>query len=210
MKILLLEDDYILGETLREMISNAGYEVLWVKDGQSAADAAYDERFDLYVFDINVSQINGFDLLESLRNADDMTPTIFISALTDIAAITKGFACGADDYLKKPFYPEELLVRIGAKLAKNFHNISHGKVTYNPKNREVSIDGKVVSLGDVQLPFLELFINNIGRTIDKEYFLEVMESPSDTGLRVAINKLKNTTGWDVQNVRGIGYRLEKS
>jgi DNA-binding response OmpR family regulator len=75
-------------------------------------------HYDLYLFDINVPDMNGFDLLEQLRNAEDLTPTIFISALSDIASITKGFALGADDYLKKPFYPEELLVRVEAKFAK--------------------------------------------------------------------------------------------
>jgi len=115
LKILLLEDDLILGETLEEMLQEAHYDVLWVKDGEEAAEATFDTIYDLYILDINVPKINGFQLLEELRAAGDNTRVIFISAMSDMASISKGFRLGADDYLKKPFFPEELLVRIDAK-----------------------------------------------------------------------------------------------
>lgn len=210
MTILLLEDDTVLGETLHEMLSEAGYATDWVSDGEEAAEAAFNTRYDLYIFDINVPQINGFDLVESLRSADDQTPTIFISAMSDIAAITKGFGVGANDYLKKPFYPEELLVRIEARFGKMKQDVEYGEITYNPISHEVRRNGQLLSLGDVQLPFLRLFVTNIGRTITKESLFDLMEHPSQSALRVAINKLKHTTGWNIKNVRGIGYRIEKS
>ena len=80
-KILLLEDDTLLAETLRELLSSEGYAVTLVPDGGAAADTSYESSFDLYIFDINVPEINGLELLESLRGADDKTPAIFISAL---------------------------------------------------------------------------------------------------------------------------------
>jgi two-component system, OmpR family, response regulator QseB len=207
-RILLLEDDFMLGESIEEILSDAQYNVDWVRNGEDAATRTFDTRYNLYLFDINVPEINGFDLLEQLRDVDDQTPTIFISALNDIATITKGFSLGADDYLKKPFYPEELLVRIEAKFIKR-HNIhQYGTITYHPQTNEVTKDGSLLSLGDVQLPFLRLFITNIGRTLSKESLFELMEHPSDSALRVAINKLKYITNWDIQNVRGIGYRIE--
>jgi len=208
--ILLLEDDLILGETLHEMLSEGGYRCTWVMNGEAAADAAYENRYDLYIFDINVPILSGFDLVESLRNAEDNTPAIFISAMTDIVAITKGFLVGADDYLKKPFYPQELLLRIEARFSRKAQLIKHGDITYNPTTKEVTKLGHVLSLGEVQLPFLALFIANIGRTLSKESLFELMEHPSDNALRFAINKLKQTTGWNIQNIRGIGYRIEKS
>jgi len=104
-KILLLEDDRALGETLEELLREDGYDVDWVIDGAEAADKTFEQKYDLYIFDINVPEIDGFDLLESLRNAKDDTPTIFISALVDIKTIAKGFELGADDYIKKPFFP---------------------------------------------------------------------------------------------------------
>lgn len=208
--ILLLEDDLVLGETLHEMLSEGGYECTWVMNGAAAADAAYDNRYDLYIFDINVPILNGFDLVQSLRNAEDNTPAIFISAMTDIVAITKGFSVGADDYLKKPFYPQELLLRIEARFSRKSQLIKHGEITYNTITKEVTKKGHVLSLGEVQLPFLAFFITNIGRTLHKESLFELMEHPSDNALRFAINKLKHTTEWNIQNVRGVGYRIEKS
>lgn len=192
------------------MLLESGYEVDWVMDGDAACEASWQKRYDLYIFDINVPQINGFDLLEQLRNADDMTPTLFISAMTDLNAMAKGFRIGADDYIKKPFYPQELLLRLEARFLKKQVLLSYGKISYNPQNDEIKKDGKLLSLGDVQLPFLRLFITNIGRTLSKESLFDVMEHPSESALRVAINKLKSTTEWEIINIRGIGYRIEKS
>lgn len=210
MTILLLEDDLVLGETIHEMLSDAGYHTIWVENGDDAAEEAYEGSFDLYILDINVPEINGFDLLESLRESQDETPAIFISAMTDIAAMTKGFSIGADDYLKKPFYPEELLLRIEAKFGRLQHMIHHGDVIYDPRTQTIQKQGKVVSLGELQFLFFEMFIHNIGKTIPKERFLEAMEHPSENGMRVALNKLKQITQWDIQNIRGVGYRIEKS
>lgn len=208
MRILLLEDDSILGESIEEMLCEAHYKVDWVRNGDDATQFSFDHSYDLYLFDVNVPDINGFELLEQLRDADDSTPTIFISALSDISSITKGFSLGADDYLKKPFFPEELLIRIEAKFAKLNQTIHYDTITYNPKTHDVTKDGSLITLGDVQLPLLRLFITNIGRTLTKESLFDLMEHPSDTALRVAINKLKQTTSWDILNVRGIGYRIE--
>lgn len=205
-----MEDDLILGESIHEILLDAGYEVDWIMDGQKACEATFGKSYDLYIFDINVPEINGFDLVEQLRNADDLTPTIFISAMSDIAAISKGFKVGADDYIKKPFYPEELLLRIEARFLRKENLFRYRKISYNPQNHEVKKDDKIISLGDVQLPFLRLFITNIGRTISKESLFELMEHPSESALRVAINKLKSTTEWEIVNIRGIGYRIEKS
>lgn len=210
MKILLLEDDLVLGETIQEMLSEVGYNTVWVKDGGEAAEKAFEQSFDLYVLDINVPELNGFDLLESLRDAQDETPAIFISAMTDIAAMTKGFSVGADDYLKKPFYPQELLLRIEAKFGRLQHSIHYGDIVYDPRTQTIQKQGKVVSLGELQFLFFDILIHNIGKTIPKERLLEVMEHPSENGMRVALNKLKQITQWDIQNIRGVGYRIEKS
>lgn len=191
------------------MLAEAGYEVDWVRDGQEACEVTWQKSYDLYIFDINVPHISGFDLLEGLRNADDTTPALFISAMGDIASITKGFRVGADDYIKKPFYPEELLLKIEARFSRKVSLISCGKISYNPQNKEVRKGDKVLSLGDVQISLLRLFITNIGKTLSKEVLFDVMEHPSDSALRFAINKLKATTEWDIINIRSIGYRIEK-
>jgi len=209
-KILLLEDDYELGDTLKELLEHHNYEVDLVNNGESATDASYDNRYDLYVFDINVPDINGLDLLKSLREADDKTPAIFISALVDLNSITKGFEVGADDYIKKPFFPEELLIRVNAKFTQASKEIVFKNVRYSPNTKELYMDDKRVSLGEVQECICDTFMRNIGSVIDKNILMDCLQSPSDTGLRVAINKFKQVTNLEIKNIRGIGYTLEKS
>jgi DNA-binding response OmpR family regulator len=207
-KILLLEDDRLLAETIQEMLEDNGYQVDLAVTGAEAADLSYENAYALYIFDINVPEIDGFDLLESLRNASDKTPTIFMSAMVDINSISKGFELGAEDYLKKPFFPEELLIRVKAKLTVKKGIFTCGDFTYDEKNNEFTKAGSRLSLGEVQHALFDQFYHNIGRTIDKDILLECLTQPSSTALRVAINKLKQTTGLPIENVRGIGYVLE--
>ena len=179
-----------------------------VRDGGAAADASYEGSYDLYIFDINVPEINGLELLESLRGADDKTPAIFISALVDLNSISKGFEVGADDYIKKPFFPEELLIRVNAKLAQQSSMINYDDLAYDPQTKVLRKEGHAIALGEVQERLFELFIHNIDQVLDKELLLESLEKPSPTALRVALTKLKQTTGLNIKNLRGIGYILE--
>ena len=208
MRILLMEDDLSLGETLYELLNEEGYNTDWARDGNEAADLSYINQYNLYIFDINVPHINGFKLLEGLREAEDTTPVIFISALVDLKSITKGFALGADGYLKKPFFPEELLFLVRSKLSHKSPLLQCGNISYDIRTKEIKYNEEFISLGEVQQALLVLFITNIGRTLDREILLDALEHPSDTALRVHINKLKQTTHWEIANVRGIGYRLE--
>ncbi len=208
--ILLLEDDEILGETIQEILTEAKYRCVWAKDGDEAAEISYEQKFDLYIFDVNVPFMSGFDLLSGLRDARDFTPTIFISAMTDIKSITKGFEVGAEDYIKKPFFPEELLLKIEAKFNKKIKTLELGEISYEPQTNKVFKNAQEISLGEVQLSLLKIFINNIGQTIPKEILLDCLEHPSETALRVALNKLKHTTNWEIINLRSIGYKVEKS
>ncbi|BDY12600.1 response regulator transcription factor [Hydrogenimonas cancrithermarum] len=208
-KILLLEDDRALGETLQELLEESGYDVDWVQEGGEAADKTFDETYDLYIFDINVPEIDGFDLLESLRNADDATPAIFISALVDLKTIAKGFELGADDYIKKPFFPEELLIRVNAKLSKLPSTVRCGELEFDPATGTVKKEGSIVALGEVQICLLKHFLQNPGQVLDREILMECLEHPSPAALRVAINKLKEKTGLEFKNIRGVGYALER-
>ena len=208
--ILLLEDDEILGETIQEILVEAKYRCIWAKDGDEAAELSYENKFDLYIFDVNVPFMSGFDLLSGLRNAQDFTPTIFISAMTDIKSITKGFEIGAEDYIKKPFFPQELLLKIEAKFNKKIKTLQHGEIIFEPQTNKVWKNSEEISLGEVQMALLKIFITNIGQTIPKEVLFDCLEHPSETALRVALNKLKHTTNWELTNIRSIGYKVEKS
>ena len=209
-KILLLEDDKLLAETLQELLESEGYDVTLVLDGGVAADASYDQNFDLYIFDINVPEINGLELLESLRHADDKTPAIFISALVDMNTMAKGFEVGADDYIKKPFFPEELLIRVNAKFSQHISDtINYGSLSFDLTNKILRKEGHILALGEVQEKLFELFITNIDKVLDKAYLMDSLEKPSPIALRVALTKLKQTTVLDIQNIRGIGYVLNR-
>jgi len=207
-KILLLEDDRLLAQTLQELLEMEGYDVTLTYSGDEAIDATFEHSYDLYIFDINVPQISGIELLRSLRYADDTTPTIFISALVDLNSISEAFGVGGDDYLKKPFFPEELLLHVKAKLSKNSSKIKYKNIEYDPKTKTFKKDKHIIALGEVQEKLLNLFLTNTSQVMDKEILLECLEKPSPTALRVAITKLKQTTGLDIRNLRGIGYTLE--
>ena len=113
--ILLLEDDPDLARSLCRYLHKHGILVDWAKDGEEAIELSYEKRYALYLLDVNVPLLSGTELLQSLRDAQDHTPAIIISAQVDTASISQGFLCGADDYVKKPFDPDELLIRIKAK-----------------------------------------------------------------------------------------------
>lgn len=209
-KILLLEDDYELAETIDELLKESGYSVDVVHTGNEAVDYSYDNKYDLYIFDINVPDITGIELLKYLRNAEDTTPTIFISALVDMNSIAKAFDVGAEDYIKKPFFPEELLIRVNAKFMQKSQSIIYKELEYLPARRELYLKSSLIPLSQVQECLCDVFMHNIGNILDKSILMECLISPSASALRVALNKLKQTTSLPIKNIRGVGYILEKS
>lgn len=206
-KILLLEDDPNLSKSLIKYLTKNGYEVDWAKNGEEAIDLSFDHDYTLYLFDINVPLVNGVDLLTQLREADDFTPTIIISALVDITSVSKGFIAGADDYVKKPFDPDELLIRIKAKTASIKPKLSYKAYQIDTATSEVYRNGELVSLGGVQKNLFMALVKSHPNPVLKEDLMELLEKPSDLALRVNINKLKNTLDIDIQNVRGVGYKI---
>ena len=208
-KILLLEDDYLLSETLKSLLMGEGFEVVHASDGEEALTYSYENSFDLYLFDINVPLLNGLDLLKLLRESGDLTPAFFISAYKDIQTITKAFDSACDDYIKKPFEFDELLVRIKAHILKKNPLLAYGSITYDLLNKRIFQQDKEVDLGSVEKEIFDLFLRNLNQTVLKEQFFDVMEKPSDSALRVHITKLKQRFSLQIINIKGIGYRLEK-
>jgi len=207
-RILLLEDDEVLAQTLREILVDEGFAVDLVKDGESAFEATFETPYDLYLLDVNVPLVSGFDFLSELRQSGDATPAIFVTALRDIGSLSRGFDAGADDYVKKPFEMDELLVRIKAMMKKRQNVIRYGDVTYDPLRKEVFDNGDPVDLPKFEREILALLMTHMGEVVTKEQFYDLMESPSDLSLRVHLNKVKKRLGLNVVNIRGVGYRLE--
>jgi len=207
--ILLLEDDYILSETIKELLEDKGYSVDVVYTSNDAIEASYVNIYNIYIFDINLPDITGLELLDSLRKADDNTPTIFISALIDMNSIAKAFEVGADDYIKKPFFPQELLIRINARLSDTTKCIEYNNLKYISNAKELYRGNELIVMGSVQQCLCHTFMNNIGNVLDKVILMDCLLKPSSQALRVALNKLQRITGLTLKNVRGIGYILEK-
>ena len=205
MKILLLEDDYNLAEVIKEVLTLENYEVDIANNADEAYKLTYKNKYDLYIFDINLPDENGLDVLKNLKDADDTTPTIYISALSDISTIAKAFEIGANDYLKKPFDVEELLIRIKAKFPTE-DIIKIKDFTYNLTTKELKQNDKFISLGSILKEIFHKLVLNRNKLTPKNILLEIVDF-SDSSLRVHINKLKKM-GFDIKNVRGEGYILE--
>ncbi|WP_415408287.1 response regulator transcription factor [Sulfurovum sp. CS9] len=206
-KLLLLEDDPILSKTLIKYLTHHDYEVDWAKNGEEAMDLSYENNYNLYLFDINVPLLNGVDLLSALRDAEDLTPTIIISALVDVGSITKGFIAGADDYMKKPFDPEELLVRIKAKTSSLKERLKFKDFEIDIQKEEIFHKGKEIYLGLVQKNLLISLIKNQPNPVTKDELMLLLDKPSDLALRVNISKLKKNLNIEISNVRGVGYKI---
>jgi len=213
--ILLVEDDLILGESLQELLEYEEFNVSWVKDGNEALDITYDTKFDIFLFDVDIPFINGFELLKELRESGDETPCIFLTAKIDIDSLSIGFDMGADDYIKKPFDTDELIIRINTQIKKTFNTysqlIKYGDISYEIENQTIIKNQDKILLSPTELKLFELFIKNIDKTITKEeilYHLHDGDEGSEAVLRVQISKLKKI-GLNIINQRAVGYKLEK-
>jgi DNA-binding response OmpR family regulator len=219
MKILLLEDDIGLGDIMSEYLQDNDFKVDHVYDGEEALDKAYETKYDLYIFDVNVPAIKGFDLLKMLRDNGDSTPTIFVTSLNDIDDVSKGFESGADDYLKKPFELAELLLRI-KNIQKRSFTQQRSTVIQIDKDVTFDIDTELlqtakesVSLPQKELKLLKHFLKHPNEIITFDNLYEVLwdydETPSSESLRAHIKNLrKHLTKDMIQNLRGLGYRFE--
>ena len=217
MKILLLEDDLILNEIILEHLENKGYDVSSAYDGEEAQELIYSENFDLLLLDVNVPNIDGFELLKSIKNQGIKTPTIFITSLNMIDDVEKGFSIGCDDYIKKPFELRELDLRIdNIKRLLNINNntsLSLGTdIELDNINLEIKKDNMVFSITKKECEVLNYLIKYKEKPISiEELSLNLWsyeDSPSDSTIRTYIKNLRKIIGEDkILNIRGVGYRF---
>ena len=206
MKLLLLEDDQILSETLQHFLSREGYDVDVALSEEEAEELTFAGSYDLYLFDINLPEGNGLEFLKALRYAEDETPTIFITALTDMNSMAQGFELNAIDYIKKPFDPEELLIRLKAKFKDD--TLYYGSIAYDPKSNVLRKEGKIIHIGNVPCQVFVKLLMNMGSVVTQDILFECLEQPSGNALRVALTKIKQKLDIEITNIRGQGYMLE--
>ncbi len=213
-KILLLEDDRLFGETLVDFLENEGYEVLHCRESKEAIDATYAQSFDLYLLDVNVPDMNGFELLKMLRESGDDTAAIYITSARDKEALAEGFGSGADDYMKKPIDLDELLLRIEAQLRRmqSPKRVEVGDFLFDMERLVLYREDEPVALPKKLAELLGLFLRNRGEVVSTEEILREIygdEAPGTGALRVYVNKLKQLFGKEsIVNIRGVGYCFE--
>ena len=214
--ILFLEDDEILAESLMDLLEDEGFIIKHLSNAHAVLDATFNSSFDLYLFDVNVQGMDGFSLLQSLRESNDTTPTIFLTAMSDIASLSKGFDVGADDYIKKPFDFDELLIRIKALLKKSYKTLTNritiGDFYFDIEKEELYKDDHFIKLSPYELNLAKLFFKNLNQTVQKEFIFDSLgegKEMSEGALRVHIANLRKT-GLQIDTIKGIGYRLASS
>lgn len=214
MKLLLLEDDVILQEIIEEFLLEQGYGVVCFFDGEKALDAIGEGCYDMLLLDVNVPNIDGFEILSYLREIGNTTPAIYITSLAGIDDLKKGFDLGADDYLKKPFELEELNARIKhlVKMYRLEEEIEFDGMRFIPKAHQIFIDDKVIDMRQKEARVLEYFIRNGGKIISCDEIIENVwddeHIPTHATIRTYIKNLRKMFQKEYfDNIKGEGYRF---
>ncbi|MBL3519298.1 response regulator transcription factor [Aliarcobacter lanthieri] len=218
-KILLLEDDYNLSETVAEYFEEQGFEVVCVFDGEDAAFKAYEENFDLYLFDVNVPKKRGFEVLKELRDEGKTTPAIFITSLNSMDSLEEGFLSGCDDYIRKPFELKELLLRVQTLIKKEFSKKNEiiqiaPNITFNSISNELKCDNEEIKLNLKELKLLKLFLQNPNELLSHDRIYDFVwdydEEYSDNSLRTYIKNIRKILGKDkIVSLKKLGYRFNQ-
>jgi len=217
-KILLLEDDANLNETVTEFLEEQGHDVVSVYDGNEAQEKLYESKYDLLLLDVNVPGIDGLSLLKESRKEGVVAPAIYITSMDSVDDLEKGFESGCDDYIRKPFALKELLIRVETLLKRGFFHEEKelipvsDDIFYDTKNNELLVNGESVSLGNKESRLLKLFMKTEGEVVSHEriykHLWDFDEEPSDTALRTYIKNLRKIIGKDrVVSIKKQGYKF---
>ena len=219
MRVLLVEDDAMIGESVRKGLRQDGFAVDWAEDGEAAELALAGHTYDLMVLDLGLPRKSGLDVLRTLRRSGNDLPVLVATARDEVPNRIEGLDAGADDYLIKPFDLDELAARIRAILRRRAGRIDpvlrHRGVSLNPATREVALDDKPVVLTAREMALLQAFMDRPGVVLSKAQLEEKLygwggEVESNT-VEVYIHALRKKLGAQfIQNVRGVGYLSPRS
>ena len=217
-KLLLLEDDIALNETIVDYLENIGFDIIPVYDGNSALEAIYENSFDLFLLDVNVPGMNGFEILKSVRAQEVTTPAIFITSLNSMSDLENGYDSGCDDYIKKPFPLKELKLRVETILKREFFHNNSSKVEidtdiyYDTHSDFLSINGSQIQLNNKDAKLLKLFLQNRDTLLTHETIYATLweygEDVSESALRTYIKNLRKHLGKEkIVSIKKLGYRF---
>jgi len=219
MRILLVEDDELLGDGLRAGLAQYGYTVDWLKDGFTADQALRTENFDVVVLDIGLPKLLGIQVLQNLRSRGQATPVIILTAKESIEDRVKGLDSGADDYLTKPFDLDELKARIRALQRRSTTRadplLTHDGITLDPAAHTVTFQENIINVSRREFALLQKLLENAGRVLSREHLAQTLygwgEDVDSNALEVHIHNLRKKFGSDfIHTIRGIGYMIDKS
>lgn len=218
MRLLLAEDDDLLGDGLSVGLKQAGYTVDWVKDGISASNALQHEDFELVVLDLGLPRRSGMDVLRQLRADGNATPVLILTALDRVEQRVAGLDGGADDYLVKPFDLDELCARLRVlqRRAGGRANpvLSHQSLQLDPAAHKVTFNGKQVDVSHHEFVILQYLLENIGRVVSRSKLEEILygwDGVESNSLEVFIHRLRKKFGSKlIKTIRSVGYTIEKS
>lgn len=221
-KILLAEDEAALGMIIRESLESRGFQVVFCRDGVEASQAYEEEQPDILVLDVMMPKMDGFSLVKELRKKDQFVPIIFLTAKSRTEDVVEGFGYGANDYLKKPFSMEELIVRIHALLNRKARRPTEAEqeigdftfdcqkqtLMHRPTKQEERLTHREAHL-------LDALIKNVNELTDRQQILKSLWGNDDffnaRSMDVFISKLRKKLAQDpaiqIINVRGYGYKL---
>ena len=216
MRILLVEDDRMLGDGLQAGLTQAGYAVDWLRDGEAAVAALSTETFAAVVLDLGLPKRDGLSVLQWLRGRHDATPVLILTARDQLEDRVRGLDLGADDYVLKPFDLDEIAARLRA-LVRRAHGrpepvLTVGAIELNPAARTVTRAGQTVELTPREFDLLQVLLQNADRVLTRRALEEQLYTWNDAvdsnALEVHIHHLRRKLGNElIRTVRGVGYMM---
>ncbi|MDZ5459786.1 response regulator transcription factor [Azohydromonas lata] len=219
MRLLLVEDDTMIGEAVLDLLRAEHYAVDWVKDGEMAETALRTQTYDLVLLDLGLPRRDGLEVLRGMRARKDRTPVLITTARDAVAQRIEGLDAGADDYLLKPYDLDEMLARIRALLRRAAGRAEpvyeHLGVALDPATREATVGGQPVVLSAREWAVLEPLIARPGMVLSRTQLEEKLygwkDGVSSNAVEVYIHGLRKKLGAElILNVRGLGYMVPKA
>jgi two-component system OmpR family response regulator len=219
MRVLLVEDDKMIGAAISEALKDAAYAIDWVKDGELAGEAIHSETYDIALLDLGLPDVDGLEVLKRIRSEKKRLPVIILTARDALGDRIDGLDLGADDYLVKPFEIGELLARMRAVLRREGSGsqpvLSNGKLELNPATREASYLGEAAILSAREFALLQALLTRPGAILSRSElerhiygWSEEVESNAVEFLIHAVRKKLGTKS--IRNVRGVGWMVDRS
>ena len=218
MRILLVEDDGLLGSAIEAGLAQAGYDVDWVRDGIAADQALAMEGHELLVLDLGLPRKDGLSILRDLRQRGSELPVLILTARDAIEDRVRGLDLGADDYLVKPFDLDELTARLRAigrrRAGRASPLIRHGALAFDPAARSLSFEGEEVNLNPKEIAILEALLESRGRALTRERLEQLLYGWGDgvesNTVEVHVHHLRKKLGKElIRTIRGVGYMIPR-